>query len=166
MFFTATQEISVLRHREPIIAQAIVALQRRAYQAEADLLDFPGLPPLKESPANIMASREIFYGLTSRTGLLAILATESMPDRVIISRLCVSPASTRRGYATRLIRHILGKTEQPVLVTTGAANEPALTLYRGMGFTDSEKHETVEGLKLITLKYLPDRVSVSGSHGD
>jgi ribosomal protein S18 acetylase RimI-like enzyme len=166
MFFTATQEISVLRHREPMIAQAIVALQRRAYKVEADLLDFPALPPLQESPAVIMASREIFYGLTSRTGLLAMLATESMPDRVVISRLCVSPSSTRRGYATRLIRHILGHTEQPILVTTGAANEPALMLYRGMGFTDFEQHETVEGLKLITLRYLPHRASVSGSHGD
>ena len=165
MFFTATQEISVLRHREPMIAQAIVALQRRAYQAEADLLDFPALPPLKESPAKIMASQETFYGLTARSGLLAILAVESESDRLVISRLCVSPTSTRRGYATRLMRHVLRNTRLPVLVTTGAANEPALKFYQGLGFTVLETHETAEGLKLVTLSYVQARTSGSGAHG-
>ena len=153
MFFTATQEISVLRHREPMIAQAIVALQRRAYRAEADLLDFPDLPPLRDSPADIMASQETFYGLTTRSGLLAILAVETGSDRVVISRLCVSPASTRRGYASRLVRHLLGKTHLPVLVSTGAANAPALRLYQGLGFELLEKHESREGLHLVTLRY-------------
>ena len=59
MFFTATQEISVLHHREPMIAQAIVALQRRAYKVEADLLDFPDQPEL----IHIIACRIILLKL-------------------------------------------------------------------------------------------------------
>lgn len=166
MFFTATQEISTLRHREPMIAQAIVALQRRAYKAEADLLDFPDLPPLKDSPADIMASQETFYGLTTRSGLLAILAVETHSDRLVISRLCVSPTSTRRGYARRLVRHVLGNTHLPVLVSTGAANEPALKLYQGTGFEVLEEHESREGLQLVTLRYKKAPATASGPDGE
>ena len=155
MLFDRTAEISRLRHREPMVAQIIVALQRRAYRPEAELLKFPELPPLRESPAQVMASEETFFGLTTRSRLVAIVAIESDTAGTRISRLCVAPESTRRGYATRLLRHALAKATPPIRVTTGEKNEAALALYSSLGFVAERRHQSQEGLALVTLRMDP-----------
>lgn len=159
MMFLSTQGIAVLRHREPMIAQAIVALQRRAYRVEAELVDFPALPPLKESPSDIMASDEVFHGVTIQSRLVAMLAVHSSTQGTRISRLCVAPENTGRGYATRLLRHVLESASLPVTVTTAAKNLPALALYGKLGFVTDQTHPSKEGLELVTLRFAkePDR---------
>jgi GNAT superfamily N-acetyltransferase len=138
-----------LRHKEPMIAQAITALQRRSYRAEADLIGFADLPPLRESPAELMQSIERFFGIRTPSGLMALVAVEDSPGQVLISRLCVSPDHTRRGFATRLVRHVLADADAPVVVETAAANLPALSLYRQLGFSVAEPFKSKEGLDLV-----------------
>jgi ribosomal protein S18 acetylase RimI-like enzyme len=152
VLFGHSSDIAHLRHQEPTVAQAIVALQRRAYRPEADLLDFPGLPPLKESPADIIASVETFYGLTTQGRLIALAATEACPEGTVITRLCVAPGHVRRGHAARLIRHVVEQSRGPVKVTTAAGNHPAIALYEKCGFVIQERHDSYEGLKLVTLR--------------
>lgn len=166
MLFDRAGEISRLRHREPMVAQVIIALQRRAYRPEAELLQFPDLPPLKESPAQIMASKETFFGLTVRSRLVAIAAIEATTYGTRISRLCVAPESTRRGYAARLIRHVLATAEPPIHVTTGERNQPALALYARLGFAVEGRHRSKEGLALVTLRRDPQASAGGESDGD
>jgi ribosomal protein S18 acetylase RimI-like enzyme len=141
--------IIFLRHQEPMVAQAITALQRRSYRAEAELIGFPDLPPLKESPGELMQSREHFSGIRVRSGLVALIAVESSTAELVISRLCVAPDHTRRGLATRLVRHVMTDTDTRVVVETATANLPALSLYRKLGFTEAHRFRSKEGLELV-----------------
>lgn len=152
MLFGRSSDVTRLRHQEPTVAQAIITLQRRAYRPEADLLDFPGLPPLKETPADIMASDETFYGLTTQSRLIALAAIEACPEGTVITRLCVSPGHVRRGHAARLVRYVIEQNRGPVQVTTAAGNYPAIALYEKSGFVIQERHHSSEGLELVTLR--------------
>ncbi len=150
--FQQGPKIAVLNHRDPVVAQAIVALQRRAYRAEADLIGFPALPPLRESPADIMASAEIFLGITSRGRLVAAISTEPCTDSTAICRLCVAPECTRRGYAAGLVRHVLEEAPGEVVVSTARDNIPAIALYRKFGFEQERESTSGEGLALVVLR--------------
>ena len=151
--FQATAGIARLRHRDPAVAMAIVALQRVAYRAEAELIGYPALPPLNESPAHIMASEERFYGITSRGRLIALISTETSGESLTICRLCVAPDCSRRGHGERLVRHVLNDADGPTLVSTAEANAPAVTLYRKLGFAPERVWTTPEGLALISLRH-------------
>lgn len=164
MFPGRPTEVTLLRHSEPMVAQAIITLQRRAYRAEAQLIGFPDLPPLRESPADIISSDETFHGLTGRSGLIALTAIQRSEDVTIISRLCVPPEHARRGHATRLVRHVLETSDHDVLVETAEANEPALRLYGKLGFQRCGKRLSPEGLGLVTLRFY--REDATGAVGE
>lgn len=132
---------------------AIVALQRKAYKPEAELVGYPDLPPLKESPADIIGSADRFFGIASRGRLAAVISTEDKDDDTLISRLCVAPDCARRGYGLRLVRHVLEMAPGPVLVSTARANAPALGLYRKLGFDTCREWTTPDGLALVTLRH-------------
>lgn len=149
----ASRDISRLRHHDPVVAMAIVALQRKAYKVEADMLGYPDLPPLKETPADIMGSTDNFSGIASRGTLAAVISTEDTGDSTLISRLCVAPDCTRRGYGLRLVRHVLDLARGTVMVSTAQANVPALGLYRKLGFETCREWDTQDGLALVTLRH-------------
>jgi ribosomal protein S18 acetylase RimI-like enzyme len=146
-------EISALRHRDPFIAQAVVALQRRAYRVESELIGYPDLPPLKDTPTDIMTGTESFLGITSRGRLVALISSEHDGDTTIICRLCVAPESVRRGFASRLVRHVLKTAPGAVLVSTAQANIPATRLYRKLGFTTHRQWTTPDGLPLVSMRH-------------
>ncbi len=149
----SSPEIAVLRHADPVVAQAIVALQRRAYRIEAQLIGYPDLPPLRESPANIMGSAEKFQGITSRGRLAAMISTDGVGEATTICRLCVAPECARRGYGTRLVSHVLRTARGPVRVSTAQANSPAVTLYLKLGFETYQEWTSSDGLALVTLRH-------------
>jgi len=149
----ASREISRLRHHDPVVAMAIVALQRKAYTVEAELVGYPDLPPLKESPADIIGSTDSFFGIATRGRLAAVISTEETGDNTNISRLCVAPDCARRGYGLRLVRHVLEMAPGPVTVSTAQANDPALGLYRKVGFDTCREWTTPDGLALVTLRH-------------
>jgi ribosomal protein S18 acetylase RimI-like enzyme len=151
--FPATPDISPLRHNDPVVAMAIVALQRKAYKVEAELVGYPDLPPLKESPADIMGSNDKFFGIASRGRLVAVISTEDTSDATVVSRLCVAPDCARRGHGLRLVRHVLDLAPGPVTVSTAQANAPALGLYRKLGFETCREWTTQDGLALVTLRH-------------
>lgn len=151
--FPASPNISRLRHEDPVVAMAIVALQRNSYRLEAKLIGYPDLPPLKESPADIMGSTDKFLGIASRGRLAAVISTEETGETTIISRLCVAPDCARRGHGLRLVRHVLELAPGPVMVSTAQANGPALGLYRKLDFETCREWITQDGLALVTLRH-------------
>lgn len=57
--------IRLLDHTDPHTARLIVHVQRPAYEREADIIQFKGIPQLNETAGDVMDSGETFVGWPS-----------------------------------------------------------------------------------------------------
>ena len=134
------------------MAQSIVDLQRVAYDLEAELIGYASLPPLADTPPDIMASNERFFGTFLAESLAGMIACEETRDGLLISRLCVHPDHARLGVGSRLVRHVVAQAGSAVSVTTAPANHPAIALYTRLGFQPISHFSSGDGLALVMLR--------------
>ncbi|MGH3864275.1 GNAT family N-acetyltransferase [Actinokineospora sp.] len=132
-------------------AAAVHAVGLRSYRVEADLIGFDGIPPLHESLADMRAQRLRWLGCRADGVPVAFIAW-AQDEVVDIDRLCVDPAWFRRGLATTLLRALLDRTTGDVVVSTGAENTPAVSLYERAGFVRTGAVEPAPGLKIATFR--------------
>ena len=131
----------MIRPLRPTDYDALLVLQRRAYQVEAALLDTTDFPPLRETLDMMNAEAPIgFIHLIDDTITGAITV-----DDVTITRLVVDPEYFRQGIARSLLQHLLEHSHAKQ-VMTGARKLPALVLYTQFGFTEVRRawHEEIE----------------------
>ena len=117
-----------------VVAQ-LIALQRAAYQVEADLIGGAAIPAMTETAAELAACGETFLGVGDEE-IVAALSYKRAGGVVDIHRLVVHPVAFRRGLATALL-DALGEAERDATewtVATAEANAPAMTLYARRGF--------------------------------
>ncbi|MFF0277114.1 GNAT family N-acetyltransferase [Streptomyces sp. NPDC094447] len=140
------------------IAAMVQDVGRRAYAVEADLIGFDGIPALHESLAEMRAQPSRWLAAMTGDGrVVAFVAWQTLsrtsPQVTDIDRVCVDPAWFRRGLASRLLNHLLTEIVDSgdVRVSTGADNQPALTLYRRFGFDRGADYEPVPGLRMAGL---------------
>ncbi len=134
-------------------AAAVHRIGRAAYAVEAELIGFDGIPALGESLAGMRACPLNWLGALSGDGSLdGFLAWEEEGEAISIDRLCVDPDRFRRGVGSLLLRHALTEVfpERAVVVTTGAANTPAVTLYERLGFSRGPDFSPVPGLTMAS----------------
>ena len=53
---------SIVKPKDPHTARSIVNVQRPAYEREAEIIQFQGIPQLNETVFDVMDSRETFIG--------------------------------------------------------------------------------------------------------
>ncbi len=141
--------IEQLNHHQEKTAKEIQRLQKQAYQVEAALIGFDGIPQLNESILEIQNSGETFIGYFNEelSGLIAYKVESQLID---IHRLAVSPAHFRQGIARKLIEHVLGDfPESEFIVSTGTLNAPARKLYEQYGFELTESFEPAPGVPCV-----------------
>lgn len=126
-------------------AERALEIQRRAYQIEADLIGFAGIPPLHESLEELRQSQETFLGYFVADTLAGFVSYELLDDVLDINRLVVHPDYFRRGIGQALIRSLDGLAPK-IIVSTGAGNQPARKLYENLGFRLIEEIELPVGL--------------------
>jgi ribosomal protein S18 acetylase RimI-like enzyme len=132
--------------RHPPHAERLLELQRSAYAREAALIGFDGIPPLREDLPALLAARLRWLGRFDGARLVGALAWEEHGPEVEIARLVVDPADARRGHAAALIDELEARHPgAPLAVMTGAANAPALALYRGRGFAVRRERRSRRG---------------------
>jgi len=122
---------------DPDTLSGLWELQRAAYAVEAELIGFDGIPALHESAEELRDCGESFLGLDDEVGLAGAVSWTRLPDDTLdICRLVVHPRAHRLGIASALLDS-LDRVEPAhrVVVSTGTANHPALSLYRRRGFT-------------------------------
>ncbi|MEU2869529.1 GNAT family N-acetyltransferase [Streptomyces olivoreticuli] len=134
----ADEDTAVTTHR----------IGHRAYAVEAELISFDGIPALRETLEEMRAQPLNWLGAVHENTLAAFIAWREDTDPVEIDRLCVDPEFFRRGLAARLLTHLLNEIvpDRDIVVTTGAANHPAITLYKRLGFTRGEDFQPTPGL--------------------
>lgn len=137
------------------LAQSVLSIQLPAYQLEADLIGFQGIPALSETVEDLMKCSETFIGYYEGNDLLGVLSYEETENLVDICRLVVAPASFRKGVGRQLVEYVLNEVRQTrdTTVSTGQKNVPAVTLYTKLGFTEEKSFEVAPGVKLVSLRY-------------
>lgn len=135
------------------LAREVLALQRQAYAVEAALIGSNGIPALTESLDELRAAGETWLGVFDATGLCGAVAWQRLDDDTIdICRLVVAPRSFRAGVATALLDELDRRyPSNPMVVSTGSANAPALELYRRRGFRQVRRREAAPGLMVTEL---------------
>jgi ribosomal protein S18 acetylase RimI-like enzyme len=144
-----TIQIEILNHRDHALAECNHRIQMAAYAEEARLLQVSTFPPLQRTIADIEHSLDHFFGARLGevlVGLVSISAPEEAGERQI-SSLVVLPEFQRRGIGGALVSAVISKFDnEPLVVTTGALNAPALALYAKFGFVEIRRRSVSEGL--------------------
>lgn len=144
--------IEGLNNRDSKIAEEIQRVQQPAYQIEADLMGFQGIPQLAESIMEIQNSNELFTGFVEEEikGFISYAKEEGLID---ICRLVVHPSHFRQGIAKKLLGFLLDRyPAHEFIVSTGTANEPAKNLYRSFGFIEQDEFEVAPGISCTNFR--------------
>jgi len=128
--------IQLVNHHDEKVARSILLIQLPAYKVEADLIGFDGIPQLLDTIEDIKNSSELFLGKLEGSKLVGFLSYEDTDEQIDICRLVVDPNHFRKGIASELLNFVLTvkANEKKVVVSTGAKNVPAITLYERYNF--------------------------------
>ncbi|GAA0222252.1 hypothetical protein GCM10010492_20520 [Saccharothrix mutabilis subsp. mutabilis] len=133
-------------------ARAVHRIGLRAYAVEAALIGSDAIPALHETIEDVRALPLWWLG-AHVDGVLAGFVAWTREDGVVdVDRLCVDPRFFRRGLARRLVGAVLDLGD-PVTVSTGADNAPAVALYEGTGFARVGTVEPEPGLRLALFRH-------------
>jgi ribosomal protein S18 acetylase RimI-like enzyme len=136
---------------DPAVAAELVDLQRRAYRVEAGLIGSDQIPPLRETVAELRESGETFLVARDADGALAgAISWRVVGSTIDLHRLVVDPGRFRQGVGSALVRAALASVPgaERAVVQTGAANAPAVALYRREGFEPDGEFEPLPGLRV------------------
>jgi ribosomal protein S18 acetylase RimI-like enzyme len=144
--------ITRLNHTDPATAAAIRAVWQVSYPVEAELLGVTDFPPLQRDLAGFTTSANDFYGYDVAGQLAGVVEVDDRGPATHLQSLVVDPAFFRRGIASRLIEFVLANyTAKRYTVETGAANEPAIRLYRKFGFAELYTYVTEHGIRKVRM---------------
>lgn len=133
------ENITLLDHRDPLVAQQIHAVLLLAYAQEAELLKVKHFEPLERTSADISSSTDYYLGAFLGQQLVASLSVgpDEEPAQIAITSLVVHPSRQRQGVGRSLVLEAIRRAHGAVLsVSTAADNAPALCLYRSLGFVE------------------------------
>lgn len=138
----------------PTLAHQILTVQIASYRVEANLLNYPNLPPLHETVDDILETSEEFLVYHDGDQIVGAVSYEISKETLEIGRLVVHPNHFRRGIARRLLEAVeeIDPNIRRLIVSTGAANIPAITLYQKMGYQLYDRLQLPDGLKLVRLE--------------
>ena len=135
------------------VAADVHRVMREAYRVEAEILGVADFVPLRRTVEEIRSARSTFLGIYLERRLVAVAELErSLEGPVHVASLVVLPAHFRRGLATALLHRVIAAHGTgPLTVSTGLRNTPALRLYEGLGFRESRRFRTEDGIPMVTL---------------
>jgi ribosomal protein S18 acetylase RimI-like enzyme len=129
---------------EPAAAARVVEIQRAAYQLEAELMGFDGIPTLHESAHDVQTADLHWLGSYAQSRLVGVIAWQLEDGTLVIDRLAVDPSFVRQGRGRSLVAAL--PPADRIAVSTGTANAPARSLYEGLGFVSCGELEVAPGI--------------------
>ena len=117
------------------MALAIVNEAAQAYRGviPADRWREPYMPP--DELKSEIADGVIFWVAEEDGRLLGVMGIQDKGDVALVRHAYTTPALQRKGVGTRLLRHVVGLTDKPILIGTWADASWAIDFYLRNGFT-------------------------------
>jgi N-acetylglutamate synthase-like GNAT family acetyltransferase len=114
---------------------AIINDAARAYRGviPADRWHEPYMP--EEELAKEIASGVVFWVAEQEGRVSALMGIQDKGDVALVRHAYVATTTQRSGVGTKLLRHVQGLTEKPILIGTWSAASWAVEFYRRNGFT-------------------------------
>jgi len=137
-------------------AEAILSLQRLAYQREAQRHNDFTIPPLRETLEEWLDcfKRMIVLKAIREGEIIGSVRAEVIEGTCYIGRLIVHPECERRGIGSSLMQAIEASFPEAARfeLFTGHLSEGNLRLYHRLGYTDFATREVTPGLSLVYLE--------------
>jgi len=137
----------------------ILALQKLAYQSEAELNGDYNLPPLTQSfeQIEIEFGQRIFLKAVLDGQIVGSVRAHLQGDRCQIGRLIVHPDDQGRGIGSRLMNAIEAQfTGRYFELFTSQRSTRNLYLYRKLGYRDFKQERLSERVNLVYLEKIND----------
>ena len=142
-----------INNKETKIAEEIRAIFQVSYAVEADILKAVDFPPLKRTVSQFVNSHSEFYAFSIIKNIVGIIEIDSHDDLTHIQSLVVDPKHFRKGIGRKLVQFTLDTYRSKLFtVETGIDNQPAIKLYKRLGFQEIKQWDTNHGIKKIRLK--------------
>ena len=137
-------------------AAEILAVQKRAYQSEAQIYDDFALPPLLETVEDLraqFASKLILKAVEDGQLVGSVRGREEGPT-VHVERLIVRPDRQGRGLGARLLREIEARFPQArrFELFTGHKSLRNLHLYTKLGYREFKRVQVTDHLWLVYME--------------
>ena len=134
----------------------ILALQKNAFAAEAQLVNDWNIPPLTQTLDELADDwrKGIMLKAVNEGGpIIGTVRGHMAPDGFYIGRLAVQPQWQGRGCGSALLEAMIGRAESNRLVLfTSTKSERNLRLYERFGFRPFKKSTTATGVPLVWLE--------------
>ena len=134
----------------------ILAVQREAFEAEAQLVNDWNIPPLTQTLDELADDwrKGIMLKAVNEDGIIVgTVRGHVAPDGFYIGRLAVLPQWQGRGCGSALLEAMIGRAESNRLVLfTSTKSERNLRLYERFGFRPFKKSTTATGVPLVWLE--------------
>ena len=134
----------------------VLDLQKKSYKIEAELIGTDEIPPLIETFEQLQECGETFIGCYIEGRLAGAVSFKKEEEVIDIHRMMVHPDYFRRGIAQKLIAQLEQIGCPEMIVSTGAANTPAVKLYQKLGF--ERKNDSVVGNGLVIANFKKERL--------
>lgn len=107
----------------------------RAYRGviPADRWHEPYMPA--DELATEIAEGVVFWVAEQEGRLAGVMGIQDKGDVALVRHAYVAPTTQRAGLGTRLLRHVEGLVDKPILIGTWADASWAIEFYRRNGFT-------------------------------
>jgi ribosomal protein S18 acetylase RimI-like enzyme len=160
-------DVTLLDHRDPLVAKQIHEVLLLAYAQEAELLKVKHFEPLERTASDILSSTDYYLGAFLGKQLVGSLSVgpDDEPAQITITSLVVHPSRQRQGIGRSLVLEAIRRANGAVLsVSTAANNAPALCLYRGFGFVEYRWGTVgLEHIPLVKLRRPRSNPSIEGT---
>jgi phosphoribosylanthranilate isomerase len=158
---TQSRQIQKVKKKD---MEEILALQKLAYQSEAELNNDFDIPPLTQTLEEIRAEfgQALFLKVMDGTKIIGSVRAHEKDGTCHIGRVIVHPDFQNRGIGSRLLREIEGRFDCGRFeLFTSARSERNLYLYVKLGYREFKRIALSEKTTLVFLEKFNDNFITS-----